>query len=265
MSDKLWSMVRGWDGGRADLRRELPDINGRYGRFSTRPLTGVTQIAVHHTASPKSTTWESVYRLHTDQNPGGRGWSGTGYHFGIRDGQIAYLGDIGTSRACVADHNLSVICVCISGNYETDQIDPRDRVALVGLVEDIRAFYQREFGKTLRVVGHRDLGQTACPGRNLISLVREIDTGGAVAPPAPPVDRPSKDDIAFAMQSAVLSINPEAALFRRMQGHNHFPIGPEKQRGGWTMQPSASASTGARRVYYCKTGDWGRVLFVEIP
>lgn len=257
----FWNSVRAWGPGKVDLRGELPDIDGRYGRYGARRVELIDTIVVHHTASSRDTTWRSVYDLHTRTN----GWGGTGYHLGIRRGQIAYLGDLGTQRACVASENHHIICICLTGNYQEYDVEDRDALALASLVEDLQGWSQGRLGRKLKVVGHGDLGQTACPGAGIRKLLPGLASGDLTAPPAMPADEPSKDDIALAVSVSTIEVNRGAALFKAIKDGGYIPTGNEVTRSGWHLQAAAHASRSGRAVFYCRAGDWGNVRKKLLP
>jgi hypothetical protein len=169
----------------SDLRSALPsNPHGPFGDFSPRPMGGIDMIAVHHTAGPKAQGWTEIAQFHVTN----RQWAGIGYHIGIRGGRVSYLGDVSRGRACCMDQNHRVICVCLTGDYEREALDPADAGALMRVVDVIQRWARVTVGKTLAVKGHREVPgqQTACPGRNLLPLVYEL-AGGTAAPPSRPV------------------------------------------------------------------------------
>lgn len=259
-----WNSINPGPNGKEDQRSRFPGIGVLYGHYPPRSFGMIDTIVVHHTASGKDTTWESVYRLHTGPD---RNWDSIGYHFGIRRGSIAYLGAVDTIRACVSAQNHHIICVVLTGNYEAEQVDQNDLSALASLISDIQGWAVREIGRKLAIKCHGDLNQTACPGRNLRSMVERIARGeGPATPQSPPAgpDEPSKDDIVFAASKQTISVNPVSALYLAGRGNGYIPTGGECARSGWTMQPFQEQTGNARRVYYCRTGDWSNVRWKSL-
>lgn len=160
-----------------DLRKTMADRPG----FSTRPLSGVEALAVHHTASSRQTSWAAVRDGHW-----AKGWSGIGYHVGIRMGKVAYLGDVGQRRACVANMNHRLICLVVTGDYTKTKPDPGDLALARRVVKVLDAF----MGRKLLLRGHSDFLATACPGALLYGEIQGLRSGAVVSPPA------SKPDMA---------------------------------------------------------------------
>ena len=184
-----------------DLRASLPDVpsseDGK--RFGTRPLGGIDTIAVHHTAGAATATWQSVRAFHVET----RRWSGIGYHIGVRQGVVAYLGDVATQRACVGQMNHRVICLCVAGDFTREPLSIADANAVRRTVAAVQLWAEDEIGHTLRVKGHGELpGQsTACPGPPLLTLARQI-AAGAPPSPAPTPGAPSFAKVAWFLEDA---------------------------------------------------------------
>lgn len=191
-------------GGRlVDQRAALPDLDSpRYGRFGKRLLSTLDTIAVHHTAGGKDQTPQQVYAFHTGPE---RQWSGIGYHLLIRRGQVHYVGDVLTARACVGDLNPRVVCVCLTGDYTKETVDAADLDALRLTVAALQAWAGASLGRRLAVKGHGELpGQTtACPGQNLLPIVHQLAAGTAPAPaPQPTPGGLRFDKVVFQLEEA---------------------------------------------------------------
>jgi len=132
-------------------------------RFSKMPnRTRTNAIIVHHTAS-RDVTVEDVHRWHLD-----RGWAGIGYHYLIRaDGRI-FRGRRETARGThAANFNASTIGIALTGNFEQHAPTAAQINSLSWLIRDIRTRHS-----ALRLMLHRDVGATLCPGRNFdLSLI----------------------------------------------------------------------------------------------
>lgn len=121
-----------------------------------------TKIVVHHSASPKSTSVDTIREWHVDD----RGWSDIGYHFIINGatGKIEKGRDIHRQGAHCPKWNSHSVGICITGNYENEHVDKVAWEALLSLVD----FLSITYGLTwLDVQTHREGGKTACPGKNL--------------------------------------------------------------------------------------------------
>lgn len=255
MSEKLSALLRAefgdlYDDLRTKLRANPNGPNGPFGPLATAAVDG---IAVHHTAGPESVTWESVAAYHVDT----RKFAGIGYHLGIRQGRVAYLGDVTTARAHVTNENHHLLGCVMAGNYQSDPLDPADVALLRRLVRVLDAF----LGRQVRVGGHRDFatpGHTVCPGTALYAQVAGIrgttDDGLLLA----------LGKWADLAQARGIQPNEGAALYRAMKADNYYPLTDEAgARGEWpelegypgvVPQLARSMSGNAERIYYWMTG-----------
>lgn len=129
---------------------------------------GIDKIVVHHSASSRLTTLETIRQWHLD-----RGWPDIGYHFVIEGtGEVRR----GRSPLYVGAHalgaNLNSIGICVVGyNTETGHTSwaPVQVVALRTLIADL----ERMWGP-LALHAHCDVpgGETAteCPGMSTAEL-----------------------------------------------------------------------------------------------
>lgn len=226
-----------------DLRANL--MTG--GSFSTLTPAAVEAVVVHHTAADESVTWEAVASYHVQS----RGFAGIGYHVGVRNGEIAYLGDLDRARAHVANQNHRYLGLVLAGNYETATPSEADMKAL----KVAYAAMQEWLGRSVPARGHRDVsppGYTVCPGRNLHARLGELsgtpETGLALA-------LGKWADVSQAIQP-----NEAAALYVTMREHGYWPLSDESGARGEVPQvdgyPGIVAQLGrqwtgsAERIYY---------------
>ncbi len=114
-----------------------------------------TEMIVLHHAAAKSCTVQEVHKWHIN-----RGWSGVGYHYFIsRDGQIFRGRPEDTVGAHVTGHNSKSIGVCFEGDYTAQTVPTAQLEAGKELIAYLKDKY-----KITKVVGHRDLMATSCPG-----------------------------------------------------------------------------------------------------
>ncbi len=148
---------------------------------------------VHHTVNANNYTRDQVpsilrgiYAYHTQS----RGWSDVGYNFLVdRFGRIWEGRYGGVARPVVGAHTLDyndyAFAMSAIGNFETTQpsaalLDAYGRLfawklGLHGI--DPAATSQRVGNRTLPAInGHRDVAQTACPGRYLYAKIPNIRT-----------------------------------------------------------------------------------------
>jgi hypothetical protein len=185
-------------------------------------------IAVHHTAGPKAQGWGEIAQFHVTN----RQWAGIGYHIGIRGGRVSYLGDVSRGRACCMDQNHRVICVCLTGDYEREALDPADAGALMRVVDVIQRWARVTVGRALAVKGHREVpGQsTACPGRNLLPLVHQLASGVAPAPGPAPQPAFRWDKAVWAMEQSTRILEREGFQAEAAYVANTYTAAAKKKR-----------------------------------
>lgn len=223
-----------------DLRNSLPSD----GQYYTRTEASIKRIIVHHTAT-EQTTWDNVARYHVEHN----GWPGVGYHYGIKpNGEVAYLGDIRTIRYHAGVANADSIGVCFMGNFMTD----KPTSAALGSFARLQVSLEHQLGRHLEVQGHRDVGQTACPGDNLYSVLFGPDLGlveGALYGAVEAVD--------------VLRVNPDAALTKEARKRDLWQTTNEVEvviEGvTYVAQRFRNPDNDDVWVLYCVKGDWDNV------
>jgi N-acetyl-anhydromuramyl-L-alanine amidase AmpD len=116
------------------------------------------RVIVHHSAS-SDVSAATIHGWHLNQ-----GWSGIGYHFVIRrNGNI----ERGRELSAIGSHsgpkgNGDSVGVCLTGNFEIDKPTAAQINSLVWL---ITRYLEPRYGN-LKVIGHRDVMATACPGKN---------------------------------------------------------------------------------------------------
>lgn len=121
------------------------------------PLTGkVRYIILHHAAGHGSV--RAVHAYHRDVN----GWSGIAYHLYIRRSGEVWAGrPLEMKGAHCLGYNGCSIGVCFEGDFEKEVMPPEQLEAGREAVE-----YLRKRFPGARVLGHRELSKTACPGAN---------------------------------------------------------------------------------------------------
>lgn len=125
------------------------------GELRKRALT--KRAIIHHSASPDVPA-STIHGWHLGQK-----WAGIGYHFVIRAGGAIERGRPEWALGVHAGPgNTDSIGICLAGNFEAGKPTPAQMDALVWLLKD---YLMPKYGK-LSVIGHRDVMQTACPGRN---------------------------------------------------------------------------------------------------
>jgi N-acetyl-anhydromuramyl-L-alanine amidase AmpD len=89
-----------------------------------------------------------------------RGWSGVGYHYFVsKNGEIFRGRPEDTVGAHITGHNAKSMGICFEGDYTTQTMPKVQLEAGKELVAYLKDKY-----KITKVVGHRDLMATSCPG-----------------------------------------------------------------------------------------------------
>jgi hypothetical protein len=93
-----------------------------------------------------------------------------GYHYYIeKDGKV-FQGRADTEDgAHTSGHNQQSIGICLMGNFETEIPTKAQLDALESLVKDKKKQYNIS-----KIYGHRQLGNTLCPGKNLFGWVEKL-------------------------------------------------------------------------------------------
>lgn len=130
--------------------------------YGKRSLYEIDQIIIHHSAGHMSV--EQTAKFHVED----RGWPGIGYHFMILPGNSVQMTNaLDTISYHCRGENTRSIGICVKGNFEEDEPTATQVLNLYELVELLKSVVKPD----LKVYGHRDKGNTLCPGKHLYSLV----------------------------------------------------------------------------------------------
>lgn len=155
--------------GFVDVTEQLPRHPSR--RYERREPGDIRHVIVHHTAGPADQPIWEIARHHVEE----RGWPGIGYHMVIdARGQAFKTNADLTVSFHAREHNRSSIGVAMLGNFQ-EQEPPREQYRAL-LFHVWR--YMRAYGISPdRVLGHREVDPTACPGArvDLDRLRRDLD------------------------------------------------------------------------------------------
>lgn len=136
--------------------------------------SSTTYIGLHHAAADTCSAAD-IDRWHK-----GNGWAGIGYHFFVRkDGSIYRGRPLYALGAHVSGKNSCSLGICAEGNYDkTTQMPQAQKVAIAELLNYLKS----NFFPNAIIVGHRDIGSSACPGKyyplNELKNYKNILKGG---------------------------------------------------------------------------------------
>jgi hypothetical protein len=131
--------------------------------MTTQPKV-ITHIVVHHSASPADTDVEEIRRWHME-----RGFSDIGYHKIItNDGLIHTCRPENIVPASVKGKNKGTVAVCLTGNFEKYLPTEFQLIAL-----ELQILEWKVVHPNAKVVGHRDLGASECPGAFLYAWLKQ--------------------------------------------------------------------------------------------
>jgi hypothetical protein len=158
----------------------------KYGpnRSKLNPMNGVNRLTVHHEGyTPVWFTDERSTRARMEQirdvHTRDRKWADIGYHYVIdRGGHLIEGRSIAYQGAHVSNQNEHNVGVMLMGNFEQQSPSQQQLITLQSTLRYLMAKYRVPVN---RVYTHRELGRTACPGRNLQPRVASLRTSGALA------------------------------------------------------------------------------------
>ena len=182
----------------------------------------ITHIVVHYSATyeDQNLTVKDIDKMHK-----ARGWNGVGYHYVIRrDGTVEKGRPETTVGAHVGGQNSGKIGICCIGglnratgpNQGVDNRTPAQVTALIRLIKEILSRHP-----SAKVVGHRDLAATQCPGFDVIPWWAAVMSGKISARAATP-SAPSPTPAPNPAQKPVSAPTPSPA-----------PSAPAKPASTW--------------------------------
>lgn len=127
------------------------------GSLKSLDLSKIKYIMIHHTAHP---TWNiyDVHNFHQHTN----GWIGIGYNFFINPDGTVFEGRGLNVGAGATGYNYNSIHVCFAGNFENQKPSETQLENGKDLIEYLLTLVPSD----VKIIGHKDIGKTACPGRN---------------------------------------------------------------------------------------------------
>lgn len=144
----------------------------QFTEYEERTATEV--IVIHHEGFPEGDTDHSaqyIHKFHREVN----GWAGIGYHYIIRkDGTIEQGRRPKAVGAHALHYNKNSIGICLAGNFEVAKPTAAQIDSLKLLTAWLCQKYKLDPMKSGVIVGHRNLNDTDCPGKNLYLKLNEL-------------------------------------------------------------------------------------------
>ena len=145
----------------------------------------VRYLFLHHSAGRDGgpEVVRSIQTFHKET----RGWSDIAYQvlYSPRD-RVFYAGrPFAVVGAHTRGYNQQGHAICVLGNYETDPLPPH-------AIDDLAEFADWHGGTwgPSTYTAHREVGETACPGRNLYNVIGTINAIAAGLSAATPLGEP---------------------------------------------------------------------------
>ena len=130
------------------------NTNLKFGYMDSREVTNM--IVLHHAAA-KTCSAEDIHRWHLEN-----GWAGAGYHFLVRkDGKIYKLRPEWAVGAHAQGSNYRSLGICAEGDFNSENMNANQMASIAELVRYLKQRYPIQ-----KVVPHKDVGSTDCPGKN---------------------------------------------------------------------------------------------------
>ncbi len=178
------------------IKDTIYEANGKKLLWPVNLSDKIKKIVVHHTAElngkdmdgdghytelDEMAALRSIYYFHTVI----RGWGDIGYNYIVGPTGNIYQGRLGGDYAVGAHalwRNVSSLGVSIMGNFQEQKIGARQLESVTYIVARLAKIHginplgtSSFYGKDLpNIIGHADVGKTACPGDNVKSLLDKI-------------------------------------------------------------------------------------------
>lgn len=144
---------------------------------NNNPMGKVLRLTVHHTGEhaglvglPDVEVIQRIEHYHRSPKPNGRGWACIGYHYLVgKDGRVYEGRPAQYQGAHVSGANENNLGISVIGDFMNHLPSPVQLAALTAFVADMQRKYQVS---ARRVHGHRDLGNSECPGDRLYAWLR---------------------------------------------------------------------------------------------
>ena len=130
--------------------------------WARRSDSRIKYLVLHHTAGPPSQSPETIKAYHEKE----RKWPHIGYHFVVTPYGVYKTLPINAVPVCVREHNAESICVAITGDWSREVPvlwkSPHTAMVMRVLARVVGEILKAYPG--IKLVRHRDLVPTGCPG-----------------------------------------------------------------------------------------------------
>lgn len=156
---------------RSKLGLKIVDISSKLpsnGAWKKRPLSGITDITVHHSAGPTTQNSTDFANYHIS-----KGWPGIAYHYVIYpNGYIENTNNLDRLTWHNGYNNTQAIGIVNVGNFEYEKPTSAQVQNTIMLVDKLK----RENPNIKFLNGHNEYvpGHTQCPGKYMVSELEYI-------------------------------------------------------------------------------------------
>lgn len=136
----------------------IKDLKLQFSNSLTKRKT-TTMIVLHHTAGPDTQTVQQIHSYHKNT----KGWAGIGYNIIVdKDGNAYWGRGLEYVGAHCQGHNSKSIGICAIGNFMEKEMPQAQKDTVKKIIVDLKKYYS----SIEKIVGHKELAATSCPGDN---------------------------------------------------------------------------------------------------
>lgn len=141
--------------------------------YALENRTATNYLVIHHTGSGDDKNYdftaEQIHSWHLNQ-----GWAGIGYHYVVRkDGTVEQGRPHWTVGSHAQGHNWESIGIHLSGDFTLEAPTTEQVESAALLIANLCTDYGLPIDRQ-HVFGHREVGETSCPGDVLFDMLGEI-------------------------------------------------------------------------------------------
>jgi hypothetical protein len=150
------------------------------------------RFTIHHTVTPNNDSQSPAARIRGIQSyhQNVRGWCDIGYQYLVsQDGRLWEGRGAARLGSHVGGGNTNNVGISFIGDYTNVRPTATQISATGALIAGVADRYGISLASNAKVKGHRDQGQTSCPGNALYARLGDIRAaarGGGTPPPPPP-------------------------------------------------------------------------------